>query len=77
MVGGDSVLPAARQLTVRGERSTYDARATSEKYVERERSFPPGMRINLACVQGVLDSLVEQGELTTPTPPPGKYVDPT
>jgi len=57
--------------------SAEDARATYEMYVERERPFPPSMRINLAGVQGVLDSLVELGEMTQPTPPPSKYVDST
>jgi len=57
--------------------STEDARATYELYVERERSFPVGGRINLAGVQAVLDALVDLGGLTTPTPPPSKYVDPS
>jgi ABC-type nitrate/sulfonate/bicarbonate transport system substrate-binding protein len=66
---------AIQTLSDRTRLGADDARATYEMYVERERSFPAGMRINLAGVQGVLDSLVEQGELTTPTPPPSKYVD--
>ncbi len=57
--------------------SAEDARATYELYVERERPFPPGMRINLDGVQGVLDALVELGELQPPTPPPSRYVDAT
>ncbi|HEY7063693.1 MAG TPA: hypothetical protein VII06_19600 [Chloroflexota bacterium] len=54
-----------------------DARATHETYVERERSFLPGRHVNLAGVQGVLDSLVERGEPTASMPPPRKYVDAT
>jgi NitT/TauT family transport system substrate-binding protein len=68
---------AIQTLSDRTRLSAEDARATYELYVERERPFPPGMRINLAGVQTVLDSLVELGDLTAPTPPPSKYVDPT
>jgi NitT/TauT family transport system substrate-binding protein len=52
-----------------------DARATYELYVERERPFPSGLRINLDGVQGVLDSLVELGEMERPTPSPSRYVE--
>jgi NitT/TauT family transport system substrate-binding protein len=67
---------AIRVLSDRTRLAPEDARATYELYVERERPYPAGGQINLAGVQAVLDSLVEQGELTAPTPPPTKYVDP-
>jgi ABC-type nitrate/sulfonate/bicarbonate transport system substrate-binding protein len=54
-----------------------DARATYELYIEQARSFSPGGRINLAGVQAVLDALVDLDQLTAPTPPPSKYVDPS
>jgi ABC-type nitrate/sulfonate/bicarbonate transport system substrate-binding protein len=54
-----------------------DSRATYELYIERLRSFPEGMRPSPAGVQAVLDSLVELGDLTPPTPPISKYVDTT
>ena len=57
--------------------SPDDARATYELYIERERVFPVGMRINPAGIQAALDALVELGDLTEPTPPPSRYVDTT
>lgn len=66
---------AIEVLSERTRLAVDDARATYELYVERERSFPDGGRINLAGVQAVLDALVDLGQLTPPTPPPGKYVD--
>lgn len=67
---------AAMQVLIDKTRlAPEDARATYELYIERERIFPPDGRVNLAGVQAVLDSLVELGELTPPTPPPSKYVD--
>ncbi len=68
---------AIEVLSDRTRLSTDDSRATYDLYVERERSFPVGGRINLAGVQAVLDALVDLGALTTPTPPPSKYVDPS
>jgi len=68
---------AIQRLSERTRLSVDDSRSTYELYVERERPFPVGMRINQGGVQGVLDSLVELGELTSPTPPPSKYVDPS
>jgi ABC-type nitrate/sulfonate/bicarbonate transport system substrate-binding protein len=67
---------AIQVLSDKTRLSPEDARATYELYVERERPFPPGGRINPAGVQAVLDALVELGELTPPTPPPSKYVEP-
>jgi len=66
---------AIQRLSTRTQLSAEDARSTYELYVERERPFPLGMRIDLGRVQGVLDSLVEMGDLTQPTPPPSRYVD--
>ena len=66
---------AIQRLSTRTQLSAEDARSTYELYVEQERPFPLGMRINLGGVQGVLDSLVEMGDLTQPTPPPSRYVD--
>jgi ABC-type nitrate/sulfonate/bicarbonate transport system substrate-binding protein len=68
---------AVQLLSERTRLATEDASATYELYVERERSFPAGGRINLAGVQAVLDALVDLGQLQTPTPPPSKYVDPS
>jgi ABC-type nitrate/sulfonate/bicarbonate transport system substrate-binding protein len=68
---------AIQLLSERTRLATEDASATYELYIERERSFPPGGRINLAGVQAVLDALVDLGQLQTPTPPPSKYVDPS
>src|SRR5829696_1123929 len=65
-------------ITVLSERtrlSAEDARSTYELYVERERPFPAGLRINRASAQGTLDSLVELGDLTAPTPPLERYID--
>src|SRR5919202_1779951 len=42
---------AIETLSDRTRLSVEDSRATYEMYVEREHSFPPGMRINLAGVQ--------------------------
>ena len=66
---------AIQRLSTRTQLSAEDARSTYELYVEQERPFPLGMRIDLGHVQGVLDSLVEMGDLTQPTPPPSRYVD--
>ena len=68
---------AIQVLSERTRQTSEDARATYELYVERERSFPLGGRVNPAGVQGVLDALVYMGEMTAPTPPISKYVDPT
>jgi ABC-type nitrate/sulfonate/bicarbonate transport system substrate-binding protein len=68
---------AIQVLVERTRLATEDARATYELYIERERVFPPGMRINPAGVQGMLDALVDLGDLQAPTPPPSKYVDPS
>jgi ABC-type nitrate/sulfonate/bicarbonate transport system substrate-binding protein len=56
--------------------SAEDAGATYGLYIERERVFPPGMRISPAGIQAALDALVELGDFTPPTPP-SKYVDTT
>ena len=64
-------------LSDRTRLSPEDARATYDLYIERERSFPPGMRINPAGIQAVLDMLVDLGEMTAPTPPPSKFIDTT
>jgi ABC-type nitrate/sulfonate/bicarbonate transport system substrate-binding protein len=68
---------AIQRLSERTRLSTEDSRSTYEMYVERERPFPAGMRINLTGVQGVLDSLAELGEMGIPTPPPSRFVDAT
>ncbi|HZR97984.1 MAG TPA: ABC transporter substrate-binding protein [Chloroflexota bacterium] len=68
---------AIQVLTDQTRIAPEDARATYELYVEQARSFPPGGRINPAGVQAVLDALVDLGQLTAPTPPPSKYVDPS
>jgi ABC-type nitrate/sulfonate/bicarbonate transport system substrate-binding protein len=54
-----------------------DARATYALYIEQQHAYPTGGRINLPGVQAVLDALVDLGQLSAPTPPPNKYVDPT
>jgi ABC-type nitrate/sulfonate/bicarbonate transport system substrate-binding protein len=68
---------AIQVLSAQTRLAPEDARATYELYIERERSFPEGMRPNPAGVQAVLDSLVELGDLTAPSPPISKYVDTT
>ena len=68
---------AIQVLSAQTRLAPEDSRATYELYIERERSFPEGMRPNPAGLQAVLDSLVELGDLTSPTPPIGKYVDTT
>jgi ABC-type nitrate/sulfonate/bicarbonate transport system substrate-binding protein len=68
---------AIQVLTDQTRIAPEDARATYELYVEQARSFPPGGHINPAGVQAVLDALVDLGQLTAPTPPPSKYVDPS
>jgi ABC-type nitrate/sulfonate/bicarbonate transport system substrate-binding protein len=68
---------AIQLLSAQTRLAPEDSRATYELYVERVRAFPEGMRPNPAGVQAVLDSLVELGDLTTPTPPVTKYVDTT
>jgi ABC-type nitrate/sulfonate/bicarbonate transport system substrate-binding protein len=68
---------AIQILTDQTRIAPEDARATYELYVEQARSFPAGGRINLAGVQAVLDALVDLDQLTAPTPPPSKYVDPS
>ncbi len=55
--------------------SAEDSRATYELYVEREHSFPESLRPTEAGMQAVLDSLVQLGDLTAPTPPITKYVE--
>ncbi len=68
---------AIQRLSDRTRLSVDDSRSTYELYVERERPFPVGMRLNQSGVQGVLDSLVELGKMSAPTPPPSRYVDST
>ena len=68
---------AIQVLSAQTRLAPEDSRATYELYIERARSFPEGMRPDPAGVQAVLDSLVELGDLTRPTPPVSKYVDPT
>jgi ABC-type nitrate/sulfonate/bicarbonate transport system substrate-binding protein len=68
---------AIQVLSAQTRLAPEDSRATYELYVERERSFPESMRPSPAGVQAVLDSLVELGDLTAPTPPITKYVEPT
>jgi NitT/TauT family transport system substrate-binding protein len=68
---------AIQVLSAQTRLAPEDARATYELYIERVRSFPEGMRPDAAGVQAVLDSLVELGDLTRPTPPVTKYVDAT
>ncbi|HLH21854.1 MAG TPA: ABC transporter substrate-binding protein [Chloroflexota bacterium] len=68
---------AIQILTDQTRIAPEDARATYELYVEQMHSFPPGGHINPAGVQAVLDALVDLGQLTAPTAPPSKYVDPS
>jgi ABC-type nitrate/sulfonate/bicarbonate transport system substrate-binding protein len=68
---------AIQVLSAQTRLAPEDSRATYELYIERARSFPEGMRPDPAGVQAVLDSLVELGDLTRPTPPVSKYVDAT
>jgi ABC-type nitrate/sulfonate/bicarbonate transport system substrate-binding protein len=68
---------AIQILTDQTRIAPEDARATYELYVEQAHSFPAGGRINPAGVQAVLDALVDLDQLTAPTPPPSKYVDPS
>ena len=66
-----------RAIQVLGDRtrlSPEDSRATYELYVERERAFPEGGRVNLVGMQAVLDALVETGDLPSPPPPPTRFV---
>ena len=66
---------AIQVLSAQTRLAPEDSRATYELYIERAHSFPEGMRPDPAGVQAVLDSLVELGDLTRPTPPVSKYVD--
>jgi ABC-type nitrate/sulfonate/bicarbonate transport system substrate-binding protein len=68
---------AIELLSERTRLSAEDARATYELYVERERAFPEGGRINPSGVQAVLDALVDLGDLRVPTAPPSRYVEPS
>ena len=65
---------AIQVLSDRTRLAPEDARATYELYVERERAFPEGGRVNLVGMQAVLDALVETGDLPSPPPPPTRFV---
>jgi ABC-type nitrate/sulfonate/bicarbonate transport system substrate-binding protein len=67
-----------RAVEILARRTNIDAPLAAriyESYVEQKRVFTPDGSVSLPALKGVIDLMVEVGDLSAPAPDPSRFVD--